>query len=131
MESVGYENGREVGELLTFVRFPLLSQFSSGLNSTLATILFQVFIRHDFATNKLVLEIGAGEMSGEAQCDSRLETYWMTPAAWGALVPFRIVHALTSSGPQVKYRISFERGSDLCCVMTGLRAHLSCCNRLE
>jgi hypothetical protein len=29
-------------------------------------------------------------------------TYWMTPAAWGALVPFRIVHARTSSGPQVK-----------------------------
>ena len=43
-----------------------------------------------------------------------VETYWMTPAAWGAFVPFRIVHALTSSGPQVKYRINFGRGSDPC-----------------
>ena len=38
-----------------------------------------------------------------------VETYWMTPAAWGAFVPFRIVHALTSSGPQVKYRINLEK----------------------
>ena len=30
----------------------------------------------------------------------------MTPAACGALVPLRIVHARTSSGPHVKYRIS-------------------------
>ena len=31
---------------------------------------------------------------------------WMTPAACGAFVPFRMVHARTSSGPQVKYRIN-------------------------
>ena len=32
---------------------------------------------------------------------------WMTPAACGAFVPLRMVHARTSSGPQVKYRISW------------------------
>lgn len=35
------------------------------------------------------------------------ETHWMTPAAWGAFVPLRIVHARTSSAPAVKYRISW------------------------
>lgn len=34
-------------------------------------------------------------------------TDWMTPAACGALVPFLMVHARTSSGPQVKYRMSY------------------------
>src|SRR4051812_40637989 len=29
----------------------------------------------------------------------RRRTHWMTPAAWGAFRPFRMVHARTSSGP--------------------------------
>lgn len=36
---------------------------------------------------------------------SILYTHWMTPAACGALVPFRMVQARTSSGPAVKYRM--------------------------
>ena len=59
--------------LLTLVRFPLLSQFSGSLDSTLATVLFQVFVRHDFATNKLVLEVRADQRSGEGRSDSKLE----------------------------------------------------------
>ena len=51
--------------LITFVRFPLLSQFPGGLNSTLATVLFQIFVRHDFATNELILKVRADRKSGE------------------------------------------------------------------
>ena len=71
-ESVGGEDGREMSELLTLVRFPLLSQFSGGLDSTLATTLFQIFVRHDFTANKLVLEVRTGRRLGEARCDGKL-----------------------------------------------------------
>ena len=59
-----------------------------------------------------------------------VETYWMTPAAWGAFVAFRMVHALTSSGPQVKYRISLK-GVRSNLRETRLHIHLSYCNRPE
>lgn len=74
-ESVGHEKGREAGGLLTLIWFPLLSQFSGGLDSTLAAILFQIFVRHDFTTNKFVLEIGTGQISGEARSDGNSATY--------------------------------------------------------
>jgi len=130
MESAGNEIGRKIGGFLTLIWFSLLSEFSGGLDSALAAVLFQIFVRHYFTTNKLVLEVRTGQMSEGARSNDKLEAYWMTPAAWGALVPFRIVHALTSSGPQVKYRISFEKESDPRCAIAGLHPQLNYCNRL-
>ena len=37
------------------------------------------------------------------------KSLWITPAACGASVPFRIVHARASAGPAVKYRMSWSR----------------------
>ena len=55
-----------MGGFLTLVWFPLLSEFSGGLDSALATVLFQIFVRHDFTANKLVFEVRTGQMSGGA-----------------------------------------------------------------
>lgn len=43
-------------------------------------------------------------ISPQIKCFSK--SVWITPAAWGAFVPSRIVQARTSWGPQVKYRMS-------------------------
>ena len=49
----------------TFVWFSLLPQFSGGLDSGLAPVLFQIFVRHDFTANKLVLEVRTSKILGE------------------------------------------------------------------
>jgi hypothetical protein len=48
------------------------------------------------------------------------KSVWITPAACGAFVPLRIVQARTSSGPQVKYRISWVPGTQVLIVSTSM-----------
>lgn len=87
------------------VRLTLLPQLTSSLDGRFSAVLFQVIVSHNFTTNKFVLEVGAVDDNELYPISLTGVTYWMTPAAWGALIPFRTVHARTSSGPQVKYRI--------------------------
>ena len=73
----------------------------------LASVLLEVIVAHDLTANKLILKVRAKCYHERNIRQQVLRcTNWMTPAAWGALVPRRIVHARTSSGPQVKYRIN-------------------------
>ena len=52
---------------LTFVRFPLLPEFASGLDSCFAPVLAEILVGHDFTADELVLEVRAKEqvVSGE------------------------------------------------------------------
>jgi len=101
----------------TLIRLPLLPQFPRGLDGSLAPVLLQVLIRHYLTTDEFILKIRTicddvvisvqwWRCRKGGKADIWMYTHWITPAACGALVPFRIVHARTSSGPQVKYRMS-------------------------
>ena len=92
----------------TFVGFSLLPQFPSSLDRSFAPILLEIVVGHDFTTHEFVLKVGATPMLDSLSYQEKT-THWMTPAAWGALVPLRMVQARTSSGPQVKYRISYTQ----------------------
>ena len=73
-----------------------------------ASILVQVTIGHDLSADEFIFKVRAEQIVNAASQRSPVScTHWMTPAACGALVPFLMVHARTSSGPQVKYRISW------------------------
>jgi RES domain-containing protein len=77
------------------------------LNRTLSLVLLKVREAHDLTANEVLLEVGAEERAKTGQNKDRRgereeETNWITPAAAGALVPSRMVHARTSWGPQVK-----------------------------
>lgn len=52
--------------------------------------------------SKSVLEEGEVSAGVLSQAEWTCEAHWITPAAWGALMPSRTVHARTSCGPHVK-----------------------------
>ena len=100
-------NRESQGERRTLVWFSLLSDFTRRLDGSLASKVPQIVVRHDLPADELVLKVRTGGvvMVWVTHCVGggiRDHTYWMTPAACGAFVPFRIVHARTSSGPHVK-----------------------------
>jgi hypothetical protein len=47
----------------TFIRLALLPESTSSLNSRFASVFVQIYIAHDFATDKFVLEIRVDDAS--------------------------------------------------------------------
>jgi hypothetical protein len=90
----------------TLVWFALLSKFAGGLDGRFGSVFAEILVRHDLTTDELIFEVGAVAVISKSVMAMKTFTDWMTPAACGAFVPLRIVHARTSSGPQVKYRMS-------------------------
>jgi len=68
-------------------------------------MLMQIRESHDFTTDEFIFEVRATWHHSSAlitTVQEKVVTDWITPAAWGALVPFLMVHARTSSAPAVK-----------------------------
>lgn len=94
---------------------PLGKNFPRGFDSRFIAELFQNFKVVYNTLNKCFLEIWRSWLVRMLRLSNLVALPpWITPAAWGALVPFLIVHWRTSSTPVVKKLPRFN----ICLIVT-------------